>query len=281
MNGRTGHGSARGTVSTKRHGRWRAVACVPVLLAAVACGGPATNGAHGTACSDRCGAAATPQVDGSPLTWAVTVTATRSAMVSGQRVERVADRRALAAPGGSDVRAVFGRLGAVDAGGEDYRLTLTNTSHAPVDVTSIGVVVRQRSAPLAGSYFAELPHPDDGPTPRLSIDLDEHAPRLTDNNGRAFPGGRPVRIPAAGHTVLSVEASIQQSYVDYALRVDYVDASDQNRSVTVEDPVFRLSSPLPATRYADYWGTNSAGTSWALCDAAAKKTMGYGQSGPC
>ncbi|AJE84524.1 hypothetical protein SLNWT_4148 [Streptomyces albus] len=59
-----------------------------------------------------------------------------------------------------------------------------------------------------------------------------------------------------------VKASVEDYYVEYHLKVDYVDSRGKVNSLDVHDPgegvgIFRLSGILPPYRYTDYWGVDS------------------------
>ncbi|MFC5915793.1 hypothetical protein [Streptomyces pulveraceus] len=69
---------------------------------------------------------------------------------------------------------------------------------------------------------------------------------------------------------------LRKEYVEYHLRVDYIDSKGSKHSLQLNDPdpikgIFRVSGTLDDKEYTDYWGANEDGTAHRLYSVEERK----------
>ncbi|MFE9247970.1 hypothetical protein [Streptomyces sp. NPDC007088] len=167
------------------------------------------------------------------------------------------------------------RIGAVSVGRTAYKLTVTNASSEPLRVVDVVPVVTRRT----GAFDTTLIEPLGGlesDTVQAELALDNRYPKFT-QHGKPYFSRKSQTLKAGDGFVMAVESRLRgKEYVEYYLRVDYIDSKGVKRSLKVNDPdsvppVFRLSGLVANKTYAEYWGPDETGGAWRPYSPAERK----------
>lgn len=156
-----------------------------------------------------------------------------------------------------------------------YKIAVTNVSSSTVRVVDIVPVITRRS----GALHATMIEPLGGEAEEsveVRLDLDERSPAFT-RAGRPYFASTSQVLEAGKGFVMAVEAKLLgKEYVEYHLRVDYLDAKGEQRSLQVKEPstpvgVFRISGAVDDTQYTDFWGPDKEGRGRRLYTVEERK----------
>ncbi|MFF5170427.1 hypothetical protein OG483_00600 [[Kitasatospora] papulosa] len=191
-------------------------------------------------------------------------------LVSGRRVSE-ADRAVLTGPyDQAALGRLFRKVGAVSLIKTAYKLSVTNTSSSPVTVVDIVPVITRRTPALDATMIEPLGGVAEDTIP-AELDLGERNPGFTQEGKPYFTGKSQVLEPGDGF-VMAVESKLlSKEYVEYHLRVDYIDGKGKKQSLQVNEdpdvvhPVFRVSGPIDDdAEYTDHWRPAESGRAWTL-----------------
>ncbi|MEV0850657.1 hypothetical protein AB0J21_33230 [Streptomyces sp. NPDC049954] len=99
------------------------------------------------------------------------------------------------------------------------------------------------------------------------LDLDDRYPKFT-QHGKPYFSRQSQTLKADDGFVMAVESKLRGSeYVEYHLRVDYIDSKGAQHSLKVNDPgstpnVFHLTGRVDDKDYTEYWGPDETGGAW-------------------
>jgi hypothetical protein len=186
-------------------------------------------------------------------------------MVSERRATSAEDKAVLT--GGASPEAwnrLLRKLEVVSLTSNTYKVTVTNATSSPVTVVDIVPVVTRRTKAIDTTMIMPLGGIETDTVP-AELDLDQHYPQLTRNGKPYFSWASQVLKPGDGF-VMSVKSRLRgREYVEYHLRLDYIDEKGDKHSLLVKDPdparsLFRVSGRVGDKEYTDYWGPNEDGT---------------------
>lgn len=217
---------------------------------------------------DTPAASATPAPGTSPpLKVAVVPEEGGSYLVSDQRITDPEDRAQLT---GERTPASWKRLlrkiGAVSVSRTAYKLTVTNASASPVRVVDVVPVITRRTQALGTTMIEPLGGIGSDNIP-AELDLDDRYPKFT-QHGKPYFSRQSQTLKAGDGFVMAVESRLRgKEYVEYHLRVDYIDSKGTRHSLKVKDPgstpsAFRLTGRVDDKEYTEYWGTDETGGAW-------------------
>lgn len=188
-----------------------------------------------------------------------------SFLVSEQHVTRPEDRSVLinGATTQEEWERLLRKIKATSINMTSYKVAVTNVSSSPVRVVDIVPVITRRSGaidttmiePLGGEASDSIP---------VRLNLDNRYPKFT-QNGKPYFTRQSQVLKAGEGFVMAVEAKLLgREYVEYHLKVDYLDKKGSQRSLEVNEPgtgvgVFRVSGMVDDKEYADYWGADKSG----------------------
>lgn len=184
-------------------------------------------------------------------------------LVSGERVTSAAEKKLLEDPYAMDPESfmrLHKRLKSTQVGGNFYKLVITNTSASAIKIVNVSPVVSRRSPSLSKTLIEPIGGSNPGAI-LVDLDLNVRHPSFT-RKGRPYFTSESRDVSAGKSFEMLVKASVEDYYVEYHLKVDYVDSRGKVNSLDVHDPgegvgIFRLSGILPPYRYTDYWGVDS------------------------
>ncbi|MFG2920701.1 hypothetical protein ACGFYA_04185 [Streptomyces sp. NPDC048305] len=150
-------------------------------------------------------------------------------LVSGQRVSP-ADRAVLTGPNDQErLEQLFRRIDVVSLHRTAYKLSVTNASASTVRVVDIVPVITKRTAALDTTLIEPLGGMADDTIP-AELDLNDRSPVFTENGKAYFDYTTQVLKPGESF-VMAVESKLtDREYVEYHLRLDYIDDKGKNRS---------------------------------------------------
>lgn len=197
-------------------------------------------------------------------------------LVSEKRVESAEDKAVLT---GSATPETWNRLlrkiGAVTLNRTAYTVTVTNASSSPVRVVNIVPVITRRTKAIDTTMIVPLGGMESDTIP-VELNLDNRYPKFTQNGKPYFTQKSQVLKPGDGF-VMAVESKLLgREYVEYHLRVDYIDNKGSKHSLQVKEPDttvgrFRVSGRVDDKEYTDYWGSNEGGTGRRLYSTGERK----------
>lgn len=156
-----------------------------------------------------------------------------------------------------------------------YKIAVTNVSSSTVRVVDIVPVITRRSGALHATRIEPLGGEAEESI-EVRLDLDERSPTFT-RAGRPYFASTSQVLEAGKGFVMAVEAKLRgEEYVEYHLRVDYIDAKGEQRSLQVKEPntpvgVFRISGSVDYTEYTDFWGPDEEGRGRRLYTVEERK----------
>lgn len=186
-------------------------------------------------------------------------------LVSEQRVTSAADRAVLI-NGATTPEAwdhLLRKIKATSTTTTAYKVAVTNVSASPVRVVDIVPVITRRSEAIRTTMIEPLGGVASDTVP-VQLNLDNRYPRFT-QNGKPYFTRQSQVLKAGEGFVMAVEAKLLgKEYVEYHLKVDYIDKKGSQRSLEVKDPssgvgIFRVSGRVDDKEYADYWGPEKEG----------------------
>lgn len=202
----------------------------------------------------------------------VTVVPEESAgkLASERRITKVSEKKLLKDPYSATPKSfeeLHKRLGSTDVAGNFYKLEITNTSTSTIKVVNVYPVVTKRSPPLSTTLIEPIGGAGPGATP-VDLDLNKHHPKFT-QHGIPYFTKESHALAVGGNFEMLVEATVSNYYVEYHLKVDYIDSRGNVHSISTYDPskavgILRLSGALPANSYKDYWGVDNESTRASL-----------------
>lgn len=198
-------------------------------------------------------------------------------LVSEHRVSGAADTYAVTHGNVTpeEWNSLLRRIRATSINKTAYKIAVTNVSSSPVRVVDVVPVITRRSAALRATMIEPLGGEAEDSVP-VQLDLDKRSPAFTQAGKPYFT--RTSQVLKAGEGfVMAVEAKLLgKEYVEYHLRVDYLDAKGEQRSLQVKEPdtpvgVFRVSGLVDDTEYADFWGPDEEGRGRRLYSREERK----------
>lgn len=188
-----------------------------------------------------------------------------SFLVSEQRVTSAEDRAVLinGATTQEEWERLLRKIKATSIHMTAYKVAVTNVSSSPVRVMDIVPVITRRSKaihttmiePLGGMASDSIP---------VQLNLDNRFPKYTQDGKPYFTSESQV-LKAGEGFVMAVEAKLLGGeYVEYHLKVNYLDKKGSQHSLEVKEPgtgvgIFRVSGSVDDTEYTDYWGPTKDG----------------------
>ncbi|MFB6815637.1 hypothetical protein ACFCV8_13970 [Streptomyces sp. NPDC056347] len=197
-------------------------------------------------------------------------------MVSEKRATSAKDKAVLAGEAPPEAwNPLLRKLGVVSLTANTYKVAVTNASSSPVTVVDIVPVVTRRTKAIDATLITPLGGAEEE-TVLAELDLDQRYPQLTRNGKPYFSWASQVLRPGKGFVMVVQSRLLGREYVEYHLRVDYLDERGDKHSLQVEDPdparkVFRLSGRVGDKEYTDYWDTNADGTGHRLYSREERK----------
>ncbi|MFJ8605671.1 hypothetical protein ACIRH0_00490 [Streptomyces sp. NPDC093675] len=196
---------------------------------------------------------------------AVTLEDTAGPVASEHRVTTSQDKAVLLRrPTSESFERLYRKLHPTSVAGNSYKVIVTNVSSSPVRVVDVVPVITRRSKainttiifPLGGMGATTIP---------VDLELNKRYPKFTQHGKPYFSGKSQILAPGKGFVMVVLATLPTTEYVEYHLRVDYVDSGGDKHSLNVADPeelvgTFRLSGILDATKYIDYWGLDESKT---------------------
>ncbi|NKI45545.1 hypothetical protein [Streptomyces physcomitrii] len=181
-------------------------------------------------------------------------------LVSAGRVTSTGEKKVLEDPYAMEPESfmkLHKRLRSTQVGGNFYKLVITNTSASAIKIVNVSPVVSRRSAPLSETLIEPLGGANPGEV-FVDLDLNVRHPSFT-RRGKPYFTSESRNVAAGKSFEIFVDANVEDYYVEYHLKVDYVDSLGRANSLEVHDPsegvgIFRLSGILPPYKYTDYWG---------------------------
>ncbi|WP_261991326.1 hypothetical protein [Streptomyces sp. OR43] len=143
-----------------------------------------------------------------------------------------------------------------------YKVAVTNVS-SPVRVVDILPVITRRTAAIDTTLIEPLGGMASNSIP-VRLNLDNRYPKFT-QNGKPYFTRQSQVLKAGEGFVMAVEAKLLgREYVEYHLKVNYLDKKGSQHSLVVNEPgtgvgVFRVSGMVDDKEYADYWGADESG----------------------
>ncbi|MCX4732257.1 hypothetical protein [Streptomyces sp. NBC_01363] len=222
-------------------------------------------------------ASAPPHADPStPITVVVLPEEGGTYLVSEKRATSAEDKAVLTGESTPETwNRLLRKIGAVTLNKTAYTVTVTNASSSPVRVVNIVPVITRRSKAIDTTMIVPLGGMESESIP-VELNLDNRYPKFTQKGKPYFTRQSQVLEPGDGF-VMSVESKLLgREYVEYHLRVDYIDNKGSKHSLQVKDPnpvmgSFRVSGSVEDKEYTDYWGANKEGTGRRLYSVEERK----------
>ncbi|MFE9858860.1 hypothetical protein [Streptomyces sp. NPDC005780] len=186
-------------------------------------------------------------------------------LVSEQRVTSPEDRAVVihGAQTQAEWEHLLRKIKATSINMTAYKIAVTNVSSFPVRVVDIVPVITRRSAAIDTTMIEPLGGVASDSIP-VQLNLDNRYPKFT-QNGKPYFTRQSQVLKAGEGFVMAVEAKLLgREYVEYRLKVNYLDRKGSQHSLVVNDPgpgvgVFRVSGNVDDEDYADYWGPDKSG----------------------
>lgn len=197
-------------------------------------------------------------------------------MVSDHKVTGAADRAVLTGTRTPESwNHLLRKIAAVSVNKTAYKLTVTNVSSTPIRVVDIVPVITRRTEAISTTMIEPLGGIGSDNIP-AELDLDNRYPKFT-QHGKPYFSRQSQTLKTGDGFVMAVESKLMgKEYVEYHLRVDYIDSKGIKHSLQVKDPgsvpgVFRVSGVLDDAEYAEYWGPDKTGVAWRPYSLAERK----------
>lgn len=188
-----------------------------------------------------------------------------SFLVSEQRVTSPEDRAVLinGATTQEEWERLLRNIKATSIHMTAYKVAVTNVSSSPVRVMDIVPVITRRSKAIHATMIEPLGGMASDSIP-VQLNLDNRFPKYTQDGKPYFTSESQV-LKAGEGFVMAVEATLLGGeYVEYHLKVNYLDKKGSQHSLEVKEPgtgvgIFRVSGRVDDTEYTDYWGPTKDG----------------------
>ncbi|MFF2009107.1 hypothetical protein ACFVWY_08545 [Streptomyces sp. NPDC058195] len=197
-------------------------------------------------------------------------------LVSEKRATSAEDKAVLAGAATPETWSrLLRKLDAVTVNMTAYTVTVTNASSSPVRVVGVVPVITRRTEAIHTTMITPLGGMESDTVP-VELNLDQRYPQFTRNGKPYFAQKSQVLEPGDGF-VMAVESKLLgREYVEYHLRVDYIDERGDKHSLQVQDPdpgrkVFRVSGAVDDKEYTDYWDANADRTGHRLYSREERK----------
>ncbi|WP_406505723.1 hypothetical protein [Streptomyces sp. NBC_01602] len=193
---------------------------------------------------------------------AVTLEDQGGSVVSEHRITTPQDKKVMLGDSTPETfTRLYRKLRTTSVAGNSYKVVVTNVSSSPVRVVDVAPVITRRSKAINTTLIEPAGGMGSNSIP-VYLELNKRYPKFTQNGKPYFSRKSQILAPGKGFVMVVIAHLPTKEYVEYQLRVDYVDSGGSKHSLNVTDPgdtvgAFRLSGLLDATKYVDYWGTTT------------------------